>query len=193
MTPSQPEIPVNAKGKKRKHGPFPALCDVTRIILDQGMRPEEVMSLRVEHVDFEKGVLRLVDGKSRAAKRVLVMTPATKEILAKRVAGRGQGWVFEGKKAGTHLTKLNNAHDAVIGKIGAEFVMYEFRHTFATRFGEKVGDPIALAPILGHSSLRVVMKYCHPQASHTAKAMQTYIRTIDATVTVEERVTAAVH
>jgi integrase len=53
--------------------------------------------------------------------------------------------------------------------------MYEFRHTFATRFGETVGDPIALAAILGHSSLRVVMKYCHPQASHTAKAMEKYI------------------
>jgi len=44
-------------GKKSKHGPFRALHDVARIVLDQGMRPEEVMSLRVEHVDFEKGML----------------------------------------------------------------------------------------------------------------------------------------
>jgi integrase len=166
---------VNKRGKKEKHGPFPALHDVARLIIDQGMRPDEVMCLRVEHVDFEKGVLRVIEGKSRAAKRMLVMTPATKTILAQRAAGRSQGWVFAGKKTGTHLTKLNNAHDAVVAKIGAEFVMYEFRHTFATRFGEAVGDPIALASILGHSSLRVVMKYCHPQASHTAKAMEKFI------------------
>lgn len=103
------------------------------------------------------------------------MTPAVKSILAKRAATRTQGWIFEGKKQGEHLTKLNNAHDAVIKKIGAEFVLYEFRHTFATRFGEAVGDPIALATILGHANLKTVMKYCHPRESHTAKAMQAYI------------------
>lgn len=166
---------VDKKGKKKKHRPFPALHDVARIILDQGMHPDEVMCLRVEHVDFGKGVLRVIEGKSRAAKRALVMTPNTKAILAARAAGRSEGWMFEGKKLGTHLTKLNNAHDAVVAKIGAEFVMYELRHTLATRFGETVGDPIALAAILGHSSLRVVMKYCHPQVSHTARAMEKYI------------------
>src|SRR5262249_43787537 len=71
--------------------------------------------------------------------------------------------------------KLNNAHDTVIKKTGAEFVLYEFRHTFATRFGEAVGDPIALATILGHANLKTVMKYCHTRESHTAKAMQAYI------------------
>lgn len=80
-----------------------------------------------------------------------------------------------GKKPGEHLTKQNNPHDAVLKKIGAEFVMYEFRHTFATRFGEAVGDPIALSAILGHANLKTVMKYCHPRESHTAKAMETYI------------------
>jgi integrase len=59
-------------------------------------------------------------------------------------------------------------------KIRLQWTIYEFRHTFATRFGEKVGDPIALARILGHSDLRSVMKYCHPQESHTAGAMRRY-------------------
>jgi hypothetical protein len=33
----------------------------------------------------------------------------------------------------------------------------------------------ALATILGHANLRTVMKYCHPQATHTAKAMEKFI------------------
>ena len=104
-----------------------------------------------------------------------MMTPAVKEVLARRAAGRLSGWLFVGKKPGEHLGKLNGQHDAVVTKIGAEFVLYEFRHTFATRFGEAVGDPIALATILGHSNLKTVMKYCHPHESHTAKAMEKYI------------------
>jgi len=132
------------------------------------------MSLRVEHVDFEKGKLRIIDGKSKAARRTLTMSPAVKAILAARAKGRSTGWLFEGKKVGTRLTKLNNSHDAVLKKIGAEFVLYEFRHTFATRFGEAVGNPIALAAILGHADLKTVMKYCHVRESHTAKAMEIY-------------------
>ena len=166
---------VGKGGKKEHHGPYQALHDVARLILDQGARPDEVMSLRVEHVDFEKGVLKIVDGKSKAARRTLVMTPAVKAVLVRRAAGRISGWVFEGKKSGDHLKKLNTAHDAVLKKIGAEFVLYEFRHTFATRFGEAVGDPIALSAILGHANLKTVMKYCHTRESHTAKAMTKYI------------------
>jgi integrase len=126
-------------------------------------------------VDLAKGVLTVVRGKSKSARRTLVMTPAVKTLLAARISGWNPGWIFEGKKPGTHSTKLNNQHDAVVGKIEAEFVLYEFRHTFATRFGEIVGDAMALATILGHANLRTVMKYCHPQASHTAKAMEKFI------------------
>jgi integrase len=160
-----------------RRGSIPALHDVGRIILDQGMRPDEVMSLRVGDINLANGILRVTQGKTKHARRTLLLTPAVRSILGARKGGRMAGWVFEGKKSGTHLSKLNNAHDSVMKKIGAEFVLYEFRHTFATRFGESVGDPIALAAILGHSpsSLKLVMKYCHPQQSHTDAAMQKYI------------------
>ena len=62
-----------------------------------------------------------------------------------------------------------------MAKIGTPFVLYEFRHTFATRFGEAVGDPITLAAILGHANLKMVMKYCHTRESHTAAAMKKFI------------------
>jgi len=132
-------------------------------------------------VESEKGTLTVMDGKSKAARRVLVMTPAVKALLVVRANGRTHGWVFPGKNPAEHLTKLNNPHDAVLKKIGASFVMYEFRHPFATRFGEAFGDPIALSTILGHANLKTVMKYCHPRESHTAKAMQTYIGSLDLT------------
>lgn len=54
------------------------------------------------------------------------------------------------------------------------FVLYDFRHTFATRFAERTKDLPALAAILGHSSLRMVMKYVHPTEQHQAAAMASY-------------------
>ena len=174
--------------KKTTHGPFPALHNIARIILDQGIRPDEVLNLRVGDVDFAKGTLRVTRGKTKAARRTLALTPTVKSILAAPVAGRTVGWVFVGKKPGSHLTKVNNPHDAVVKAIGAEFTLYEFRHTFATRFGEAVGDPLALAAILGHSSLKIVMDYCHTQESHTAGAMQKFIAARSAQTQNEENV-----
>jgi hypothetical protein len=101
-------------------------------------------------------------GKTEVPRRILVMAPSVKLILAKRVDNRTSGWVFKGKKPGEPLTRVNNAHEAVLKKIGAEFVIYESRHAFATRIGEAVGDPIALAAILGNANLKAVMEHCYP-------------------------------
>jgi integrase len=49
------------------------------------------------------------------------------------------------------------------------FVLYDLRHTFATRAAQN-GMPL-LASVLGHSSLREVQKYVHPTQDHQATEM----------------------
>jgi integrase len=51
------------------------------------------------------------------------------------------------------------------------FVLYDLRHTFATRAAQTRIDLATLAQILGHSGLRVVMKYVHSTAEHRKVAM----------------------
>ncbi|MEQ1765014.1 MAG: tyrosine-type recombinase/integrase, partial [Pyrinomonadaceae bacterium] len=51
--------------------------------------------------------------------------------------------------------------------------LYSFRHTFATRFLERrPGDLLTLAALLGHSSLRMVMRYAHPSDEHKFDAIK---------------------
>ena len=150
-----------------QRGPFMSLHDVGRIMLNQGLRPSEIFPLRVEHLDLERGTLRVVTGKTRSAERVLVMTPETRAILAARAAGRIEGWLFPGNRPGTHIAHVATAHELVLRKTGLAFTVYEFRHTFATRFGERVGDVLALTRILGHADLKMVLRYCHTTEAHT--------------------------
>lgn len=179
------EVP-SAKDAQREHVVTPAeeaayfaiapktLHDIARIVLDQGMRPGEVFCLRVQDVDFDQGLIRVPGGKTKAAKRSLLMSAAVREILTTRAAGRATGWLFPSYGPTGHIMTVVEAHERVIAKIGASFVLYEFRHTFATRFGEATGDAIALSKILGHSNLQTAMKYCHPQESHLVRAMRDY-------------------
>ena len=54
------------------------------------------------------------------------------------------------------------------------FVIYDFRHTFATRAAES-GMPVAtLAAILGHADLRSVMKYVHVRQEAQDRAMSAF-------------------
>lgn len=54
------------------------------------------------------------------------------------------------------------------------FVLYDFRHTFATQMAQAGVDLASLAAILGHNSLRVVQKYVYPTAEHQQLAMNKF-------------------
>jgi site-specific recombinase XerD len=54
------------------------------------------------------------------------------------------------------------------------FVLYDLRHTFATRLAQAGIDLATLAAILGHNSIRIVQRYVHPTAEHKKAAMSRY-------------------
>jgi integrase len=65
----------------------PVLRDVAVLILETGMRPEEVYTLRPENVDLLKSHLQVPQGKTAAARRMLRLTSAASEVLRRRVSG----------------------------------------------------------------------------------------------------------
>ena len=57
---------------------------------------------------------------------------------------------------------------------GLRFVLYDLRHTFATRIAERGMDLSTLASILGHSGIRVVQRYVHISEGHQRDAMRRF-------------------
>ena len=138
------------------------------------MRPEEVLSLRKEDIDLVRGQLRIRFGKTKAARRILNLTAESRSILAKRCQGPSI-WIFPSeRKSGKHI----GAHDTACAENKTRralcFVLYDFRHTFATEMAQAGVDLATLAAILGHSSIRVVQKYVHPTADHQQQAMRKF-------------------
>jgi integrase len=158
---------------------WPDLYDAGRLIWNQGMRPEEVTVLTKADIDLERGQIHVRWGKSPAARRTLDMTTETRSILARRMQGNSP-WVFPSKrKPGSHVGRLNSAHDRLVKKaaedgIAINWVLYDFRHNFATRMAVAGIDLKTLGDILGHGSLRTVQKYVHPTAEHKKLAMARY-------------------
>ena len=142
------------------------------------MRPDEMLSLPKEDVDLQRGQMEIKFGKSKASRRTLDLTAGSMRILARRCQNPSK-WVFPSPViSGAHILRLNGAHDAVCAGSDTRpplyFVLYDWRHTFATRMAQAKVDLPTLAAILGQGSLRVVQRYVHPIAGHKRLAMLTF-------------------
>lgn len=112
-----------------------------------------------------------MEGKSKAAQRVLPMTPRVYELLWGRYKSSGrpsEGWIFPSSSECGHFTgdSAKDQHKKALTDSGVKpFVPYTLRHTALTNLGEKAGgDVFVLARIAGHSSITVTQRYIHPQA-----------------------------
>lgn len=152
----------------------PMLWDIARLILDTGMRPEEVYTLRPENVDLSRGVLQVSEGKTVSARRLLKLTSVVIEVLRRRIIGLTTPYIFPCESDRTRpIPKINNAHDRALrdSKI-APLRLYDLRHTWATRAAMSGIDLVTLAAMLGHSRIQMVLRYAHPTQEHQAKAME---------------------
>jgi integrase len=80
---------------------------------------------------------------------------------------------------GQPVKRVNGAHNRVCAEASKAgvvftFVLYDFRHTFATRIAQAGIALATLAAILGHSSIRLVQRYVHPTAEHERSAILQY-------------------
>ncbi len=154
----------------------PALYDWARLMILQGPRPDEALSILKENVDPEQKTLKILIGKSRAARRTLHLADEAVVILGRRLPGWSP-WVFPSPRTPERsltYSGLVSAHNRVLISCGLDFDVYSFRHTFATRFYQETKDIASLAKVLGHADLRTVQRYIHVTEEHVKKAMRRY-------------------
>lgn len=138
------------------------LRDLGSLMLETGSRPSEILSLESRDVDLARRTIKITDSKTAAGRRTLFLSQEAFEIASQRLADGRLTLFLHGGHPGRMLVKVDALHKAVAKALGMDWVLYSLRHTFASRLAAK-GCPLAtLAAILGHSSLRIVTRYIHP-------------------------------
>jgi integrase len=149
--------------------------DCAIIMLDEAFRPGEVFALRWSHIHLNEdgtGLIQIVDGKTKAARRILPMNPRVYALLLARFEEAGKpedGWIFaRPSNPSKHITDAltKGQHRKALDDSGVkDFVPYTLRHTALTRFGVAAGNNVfAVAQIAGHASLSTTKRYVHPEA-----------------------------
>jgi integrase len=158
----------------------PLLADIATVLLDTGLRPEECYRLvwdSITWVNGRNGTLIVTHGKTKAARRVLPMTPRVRHILETRWNANGrpaEGYVWSAPTRTGHIepSSLKKQHGKAVrlSKV-RPFVLYSLRHTFLTRLGQSGCDVWTLARIAGHSSISISARYVHPSEDAVLDAM----------------------
>ena len=149
------------------------LKDVAAIMIDTGMRPTEVFTMKWENVFLEDGYIFVPNGKTRNARRNVPMTDRVAGILASRLNGSKDELVFMNPDTRRPYISLKTAHATALRRSEVKrFRVYDLRHTFATRVAESGGDLMTLKDLLGHSNIQMVTRYAHPTDKHKFEAIK---------------------
>ncbi|GAB4253156.1 MAG: site-specific integrase [Thermoleophilia bacterium] len=144
----------------REQGPLhPECCRAVRLLLFTGCRVGEILSLRWDDVDFERGVLRLRDAK-RGPRDVVLSAPA-RQILAE--APKESVWVIPSpRRPEAHLANLNGFWERVRAAAGIPDVrLHDLRHTHAS-VGAGAGVSLRIVgELLGHTQAQTTQRYAH--------------------------------
>jgi integrase len=151
------------------------LQDIAMLMLETGMRPEEVYRIRRENVHIEQGYLFNPFGKTKAAKRKIPLSATASAVLLKRLESENikGDYLFPGRGTDAAIVKVNAAHTATVKRCKVvPFRLYDLRHTWATRAAMAGVDLVTLAAMLGHSRIQMVLRYAHPTEEHQFAALQ---------------------
>jgi integrase len=144
-----------------------------RLLLFTGARLREILHLKWEHVDFDRGLLLLPDSKT-GKKAIVLNTPAL-DILAN--LPRVGTYVIAGETAGTNEEKpradLNRPWRAIRKRAGLDGLrIHDLRHTHASvGAGLGLGLPI-IGKLLGHTQPSTTARYAHLDADPLRRASE---------------------
>ncbi|MCM3903257.1 MAG: site-specific integrase [Pyrinomonadaceae bacterium] len=149
------------------------LQDIATLMLETGMRPEEVHRIRRENVHIGQGYVFNPFGKTKAARRKVPLSETASALLSKRLEKAKGDFLFPGRSTDGPIVKVNAAHTATLKRCKvAPFRLYDLRHTWATRSAMAGVDLVTLAAMLGHSRIQMVLRYAHPTEEHQFQAMR---------------------
>ena len=137
------------------------------VLIDGGLRIGELTNLRVSDVDFKlrQLTIRAKTSKSRATRIVPLSIRTVKEleklIAYMDVAEDDYLWLtqFGERYYADTFAKMLKLYAKRVGVTRPRVSPHTFRHYFAVKFLREDGDPMALARILGHTSLNMTQVY----------------------------------
>lgn len=155
------------------------------IALNTGMRKGELAGLKWDRVDFSLNQITVTRTRDKEMlkertktklKRFVPMNQLVRATLLQLFQQRqGSEYIFireDSSPIEVHHIYRDFAKAQRIAKIANKIRFHDLRHTFASQFMMNNGNVFDLQKILGHTDIKMTMRYAHFSPEHLQKAMQ---------------------
>ncbi len=179
---------VDESNPKAKHAPKeanrytvldPYAAAAIRLLILTGARLREILHVKWENIDFDRGIIHLPDSKT--GRRPIYLSSTAQTILSGLPRVEGNAFVFIGNKAGKPRTDLKKPWTAVTKAAALEGLrIHDLRHSFASiGVSASMGLPI-VGKLLGHTQPSTTARYAHLDADPMKRAVEQIGTTITA-------------
>ena len=128
-----------------------------------GLRISEAVALQVTHIDSERMMIRVEQGKGRKDRYIMLSSKLLEILRNWWREERPQLWLFPGQIPGRHISTdavehmCQRAHERC--HIAKPITPHSLRHAFAVHLLEQGTDVRTIQLLLGHRSLATTARY----------------------------------
>lgn len=148
---------------------------IVELLYGTGIRREELTKIRVEDVNFNKGLIK-VCGKGSKERIVPIHDKALK-LLTEYINSHNSIWVFPStKNKGNHISlrRVNEIIEKWSKVTGIKATPHMFRHSFATTLFERGADIKVIQDLLGHESINTTNIYANVSIERNKREYMKY-------------------
>lgn len=134
-----------------------------------GLRVSEVVSLKPEHIESARGLIRVEQGKGRKDRYTILPRRLLEELRRYHRCFLPQQWLFFGRDRAKPMPigSAQKIFYLVRNRVGIDHgSIHTLRHCFATHLLEAGADLFELKRMMGHSAIKTTSGYIHISREH---------------------------
>ena len=165
QTAKMPKIPLESQIDSLIAFTSRKLATAISISKDTGLRPTELMNLKLRDIDLVKGAIYPTTAKG-GSPRVLKIQKNTLAMLSKYLASKQIGSsdkLFGKWDSDAYGARFRSSRNNLAKKLSDESIkgirLYDLRHFFATMLYNKTKDILFVSQQLGHRNIKNTLKY----------------------------------
>ncbi len=154
------------------------LREIILFALHTGMRRGEILALKWQDVDLERGVLVVMKSKNNERRTIPLNVQMFELLVEKQPKVIEPGALVFTSSRGTKLNGRNLMrafYGALENAKIADFTFHDLRHTFATRLVQEGVDLYKVQRLLGHKTPSMTQRYAH----HCPESLRAGVAVLD--------------
>lgn len=144
------------------------LKPIVTVAVHTGMRKGELLGLKWDQVNFDQGIISLLDTKNHE-RRDIPMNETVKNILMG--IEKKNAYVFCNGDGETFGDVRRSFETALRRSSIEDFRFHDLRHTFASILVMEGVDIMTVKELMGHKDLTMTLRYSHLAPSHKTRAI----------------------